>query len=514
MLGQGNLNKVTWSPDQIRFYLLGYYGVYLYSSETWELLLHVPSAYGFDSFSQNPSPVADFSADGRYFGVAGSNGLLVYDVTTLEQVFMLPAEEQYRDITFFHSAERFASCTLDGKVEVFDLKSEQLLAEYQVEAETPPDCQKLAISTNDSRLVWVSGGKIYNWNFITGEVGKNPEFGNIAELVISADGTKIVASYSGSSSVMTTIWDSTIGIPTTTMWGQVISDYSPVTDQLAIIKYTPVIGAGMCLGPVSIWNFSNFKLVREITGSMGYSSVIFGPKGDTVTATADTGCAGIKEYSKTRYIRSWDLSTGKIIAQYPGKFSAKKYIAYGIGDLDYLEHFDVNGNSQILGLYGYDWTELTLWDHPETDPIMPLEMADSLLLVPPAREFIVSDFSFDWQGPVDVTSPDGKFRAIFNDKFPPKLQLIQIEGNQLIAEIKWASAATFTPDSNLLIVFGAWGLTLGWAEFWDLQILERVRFFHLWIGSAEDVDIISDGRLMRTKSSDQTVRWWAVLPGE
>ena len=522
MLGQGNLEKVSWSPDQIHFFLFGYYGVYLYSSETWELLLQVPSAYGFDSW-RDLSPAADFSAEGRYFGVAGSNGLLVYDVTTLEQVFMLPAEELYRDIAFFHSAERFATCTLDGKVEVYDLKSELLLTEYQVEAETPPDCQQLSISTDDSRLVWVSGGKIYNWNFITDEVGKNPEFDHIMKLVISADGSKIAATHPANPYANTTIWDSTSGIVISTMWGQLISDYSPVTDQLAVYKFATALFTSKCDGPVLIWDLGKLKLVREIFGSIGYSTVIFSPKGDTVTATSDF-CEGIKEYSKTRYIRSWNLSTGKIIAQYPGKFSEKSYIS-NIGDLDSMQAIDVNMNSQILGLTenygsGSDISEdLMLWDQPDTEPVKPLEMADPLLLVPPAKELFVSDFSFDWTGEIqdDVTSPDGKFRYLYRpDIDRSKFQLIRIEDNQLIAEFKYGLAATFTPDSNLLIVFGS---TMGWegrawAEIWDLQKLDRVRSIHLMIERPQEIHWVIDGRLLRILSSDETIRWWAVIPEE
>ena len=523
MLGQGALNTVSWSPDQIHFYLLGYYGVYLYSSVTWKLLLQVPSAYGFEG-RQDMSPKAAFSADGRYFGVAGSNGLLVYEVATLKQVLALPAKEQYRDIVFFHSGERFATCTIDGKVNVFEIDGELALAEFQVEEAPASDCQKLSVSSNGSRLVWVSGKKVFNWDFATGEVGKNPEFDNIYRLVISADGSKIAATHPANPYANTTIWDSASGIVISTMWGQPISDYSPETDLLAVYKFATALFTSKCDGPVFIWDLGKQKLVREIAGSMGYSSAIFGPKGDTITATADF-CEGIKDYSKTRYIRSWDLSTGKIIAQYPGKFTEKDGIS-NIGNLDPMYEFDMNGNFQILGLtenYGDGsdiLTDLSLWDHPDTDPIMPLEDANPLPPVPTAKAFIFSDSYLDWAmeytpAPVDVISPDGKFRYLFRpDIDRSKFQLIRIEDNQLIAEFKYGLAATFTPDSNLFIVFRKivnWQ-GVAFAEFWDLQKLERARLINLMIDWPLDVDLISGGRLLRTRSTDHTVRFWGIIP--
>lgn len=519
MLGSGLLEKVAWSPDQNHFFISGYYGVYLYSSETWDLLLQIPSAYAFDDW-RDLSPVADFSTNGRYFGVAGSNGLLIYDVTTLEQVIMLPAQDNYRDVAFFHSADRFATCTLDGKVAVYDLKGNRL-ADYQVETGTQPDCQKLAISTDDSRLVWVSGKKIHNWNFITGEVGKNPEFGDIFELVISADGSKLAAtSWDSNGTFFTSVWNSTSGIPITRMGGQLISDYSPLTDQLATYKFATALFTQMCNGPVLIWNFSDLKLMREIAGSMGYSEVVFSPNGKYITAGIEY-CLGYKEYSRFRAIRAWDIATGNVIAEYPGIFKegwpAYENINYPVGP----KRYDMNDSLQILGLtthpastWACTMNELTFWSMSNEVPLLPLTPDNLTQLAPPeAFRLISSEIDWTkWPDREDILSPNGNFRAGYGDeKEDYKYRLIDNRDNTVIAEFNRGTGA-FTPDSKLFIFFADTNYqNLNLLEVWNLETNEQLRTVRVYMGALQEVSFTANGRLMLTKSFDQTVRWWAVL---
>jgi len=525
MLGQGNLNKVSWSPDQIHFSMVGDYGAYLYSSKTWDLLVHVPSAYMLEGENiqwNDISPVADFSFDGKYFAVASSNGVLIFDVTTQEQVFELPAEEQYRDITFFHSMERFATCTLGGKVMVYDLKSKQLITEFQVEAEETPDCQRLSVSTDDSRLVWVSGGKIHNWNFTTDEVGKNPEFGYIMALVISADGSKIAATSYTNNTSYTSIWNSTSGIPVTRMSGQLISDYSPVTDQLATYTHATALFTQMCNGPVSVWNFSDFKLTREIMGSMGYSRVNFSPSGKFVTASIE-GCPGYKEYSVFRAIRSWDLATGNVVAEYPGilkeGWPANAMVDHPSGAISY----DLNDSLQVLGLTSVpssgtsSLAEVTLWSGANEAPIIPVKPADPTELTPPLPfQFTPSDIDWTkWHENKDIVSPNDRYFASFgNVNGNYKYRITDKLDNTVILEFNRGTGA-FTPDSKLFVFFSDDNYqNVTWLEVWDLETKERLRNIRMYIGDLQEVSFTADGRLMQTKSYDQTVRWWAVLPKE
>ena len=441
-----------------------------------------------------------FAPNGKYFVVASTIGIWIYDAQIGNELSLLREENPYIDsIAFSPDGSMLAFSSNDEYIRIYDTSNWKIIRRLHIENRYPgpiifsPDGKTIASANSDYTAVFwdVAAGK--QINIIEGHTR------NITAMAFSSDGQTFVT---GSWDKSIRIWDVPSGTHKNT--------FTKHTDGISRIIFFPdgrtFAGVGYNRSGAHIWNIE--------TGD--YLGVPKQPISSKSTFSPDGSKMAI---AYGRELRIWNVNTAEYIFQLSGHF-------YSISSIE----FSPNGRTLITGAN----SEIHLWDVVSGAQLMSIsghnEYAYGLALSPDNRTIAIGSreeirlwdavtgtkiktlYETHWGNSTMSFSPNGSILASeigwhihlwdVDDETPP-INLKAYLGNS--ASGYGVAAIAFSPNGRYL----ASGSSDSTVQIWYLGRTHKGTLS----GHSAGLTTIAfsyDSRTLASGSKDQTIRLWDV----
>lgn len=444
-----------------------------------------------------------YSPDGRWWALASSLGVYLWDIETLTEVQLLQTPGAVLSTAFSPEGQTLAAGLDSGDIVVWSVPEWELLdrlpAHYDwVRAVTfSPDGRMLASASDDgTAALWdsASGEELFRLEGHTDWV---------RGVAISPDGT-LAATCSDDATVM--LWDTTDGTELFTMEGH--GDY--VRD----VAFSPdgtLLASGGDDGAVNLWDPAEGELLASLEEHNGYVySVEFSPDGSILASGSDDGTAIF-----------WDPVDGTVLRTLEGHLDGVRDVSFSADGTNLasvsiegtVRFWSVPGGQTEEVLSGYNLSPLSLAFAPTADVLAvgSMEGDVGLLSVADGRRQRTISAHDDWVRAV-AFSPDGGILATGSDD--RSVCLWEVDGGELRETLygheDWVRGVAFSPDGA--IVASASDDTT--ARLWDVDSGELLRILE---GHHTDyvraVAFSPGGSVVATASDDETVGLWDPSDG-
>jgi len=497
-LGGGSLIKVVFSPDWRYFAVATSLGIELWDASSMELVRFFPG----------PWPMA-FSPDGKILALTSlltpscSATITLWDVANGTELRTLSVPKpSVLSVAFSPDGQILASGLSDGTIKLWDVATGTEIRTLRGHTGAvnsvafSPDGKTLASGSNDDTI------KL--WDVATGTEIRTlrGRAGEVYFVVFSPDG-KILAS--GSAAKTIKLWDVATGTEIRTLaWHD--SLFNPV----AFSPDGKILALGRWGGTIQLWDVATGTEIRTIEGhTSSVVSVAFSPDGKTLASG-----------SADDTIKLWDVATGTELRTLRGHTGAVYSVA-----------FSPDGKILALGLWG---GTIQLWDVAKGTEIRTLEAHTgwvSSVAFSPDGQILASGLPngtiklwdvakgaelhtlFRHKGPVNSVafSPDGKTLASGSDDRTIKLwdvvtgtQIRTIEGHT-----GRVNSVAFSPDGKTL-ASGSDDRTI---KLWNVATGTEIRTLRGHTGAVNSVAFSPDGKTLASGSKDDTIKLWDVATG-
>ena len=399
----------------------------------------------------------EFSPHGRYFAVASTIGIWIYDAQTGNELSLLREENPYIDsIAFSPDGSMLAYASDDEYIRIYDTSNWQITKRFQSgNRYTGP----VIFSPNGKILV--SANSEYNaefWNVDTGEQVNTLEGHSrtITSMAFSSDGQTFVT---GSWDRSIRLWDVSTGNLRTT--------FTKHSDGISRIIFYPdgrtFAGVGYNQNGTHLWDIETGDYLG-IPEQPISSKSIFSPDGSTMAI------------ARGRELRIWDVENEKYQFQLTGHLYAISSIA-----------FSPNGRILITGGNG----ELHLWD-----------------VVSGTQKMAISGHN-DYVYSLALSSDN---RTIAIGSWEEIRLWDAVTGTQktTLYESDWGnSVMAFNPDGSILASEAGWHIRL-----WNVDDGTQLIKLKAYLGNSASgygvasIEFSPNGRYLASGSSDATVQLW------
>ena len=399
----------------------------------------------------------EFSPNGKYFAVASTIGIWIYDVQTGKELSLLREENPYIDsIAFSPDGSMLAYASNDEYVRIYDTSNWKILKRFQTgNRYTGP-----VIFSPDSKIL-VSANSEYNavvWDVATGEQVNTFEghTRSITSMAFSSDGQTFV----------TGSWDRTIRLWDVST-GTLRTKFTKHSDGVSRIIFYPdgrtFAGVGYNQNGSHLWDIETGDYLGVPKQPISSKST-FSPDGSKIAI------------AKGRELRIWDVENGKYRFQLTGHLYSISSIA-----------FSPNGRILITGGNG----ELHLWD-----------------VVSGSQKMSISGHNKYTYGL--ALSPDNRTIAIGSREEIRIWDAVTGTQKTTLYESHWGNdTMTFSPDGSILASEVGWHLHL-----WNVDAGTQLIKLKAFLGNSASgygvasIEFSPNGRYLASGSSDATVQLW------
>ncbi|RKU27374.1 hypothetical protein C6497_11540 [Candidatus Poribacteria bacterium] len=399
----------------------------------------------------------EFSPNGKYFAVASTIGIWIYDAHTGNELSLLREENPYIDsIAFSPDGSMLAYASNDEYLRILDTSNWKIIKRFQVENRYTgpvifsPDGKTLVSANSDYNAVF--------WDVETGEQINIIEGHTsiLTSMAFSTDGQTFVT---GSWDKSIRLWDVQTGTHRTT--------YTKHTDGIAKIIFYPdgrtFVGVGYNRSDAHLWDAETGDYLGEPKQPISSKST-FSPDGSTLAIASG------------RELRIWDVENEKFQFELTGHL-------YRISTIS----FSPDGRTLITGGDG----ELNLWD-----------------VVSGAQKMSISGHSDYTYGL--ALSPDNRTIAVGSREEIRLWDAVSATIKTTLYETYWGNRSmSFNPDGSILASETGWQIRL-----WNVNDGSQLTTLKGYLGTgASGYGIASiafspNGRYFASGSSEATVQLW------
>ena len=497
--GNGQINRIAYSPDGDLLAISGSQGFFLYEPETLAQVAHLAGEVGIIrtiAFSPGGTLLASGEED---------SNIRLWNIATHEQIHAFTAHNlRINSVDFSPDGPFLASASSDGTVRVWNIEKKRQVASLDTQKVAEHIPTQVIFSPNGNLVaIAVLNGQLILWDFQTQKIRRQIDHQlSFPEIALSLDGKMLLSVASTDNRGDLKFWD--VGT------GKLLALQNNTENRRLTAHPNRNIVASFNWWhptPVRIWDVGQKTELAQLPVKGNVLSVAFNPVSDQLALTAGGTT-----------IQIWDIATQKLVR--------KKETHTG-----WIASHAISPNGETLATSHSDYT-VRLWDiergvervrligHTTVPRVLVFSPDGAMLASGKSRTVHIWDAAhgtertrFDLTGPLNfVFSPDSRKLIVANDFHT--VQVWDIATEKVLATLQGEDGAARGVAAELAISSDGKHLASTEASkvihLWNFETLRRKSLPRGHLFTIRSLAFSPDGQILASGDSEGNVIVWNI----